>query len=58
MEVALVAVGAVVLLAWAGRHPGYRHWRGPTSGTLDEVQREHLDLYFPPDPTADVEDEE
>ena len=53
--VALVVVAGVVLSGPPPRPPRYRHWRGPTAGTRDEVQWEHLDLFFPRDDQGDDE---
>lgn len=56
MEVVIAVAAVAALLAWAdARPPRFRPWRGPTEGTLDRVQREHLDLFLPP--PADEEDD-
>ena len=56
MEVVLVLGGLVLLAVCLGSGSAYRHWRGPTCGTMDEVQREHLELFFP-EPESHEEDQ-
>lgn len=47
--VLLLILGAWFLFNVLGRESWLVHWRGPTPGSREAVQEEHLRLFFKPD---------